>query len=280
MSMIGFQMWEPYRQSLMAEHRFYIEQAHKRLLSQFSDIEAEADEAAQAYLERNAPNFDPDRDDPAYCQEAAGDAAIEFYQLLNNMHDATRLSVVAGMFHQWDKELRDWMLIEIKHWHHGPKATQAIWKMNFSQCMELLDAIGFDVEKHVFYAQLDAMRLVINVFKHGNGSSLKELREKFPEFMPDPLQGMSANWEPFDLINHTHLKVADQHIDQFSDAILDFWKAIPSQLFLTDTMNFPEWFEKAILKDQAGYSMARAPNILVTDPTTRAQCENTKRSTL
>ena len=40
-----FQMWGPFRQSLIDGHLFYVEQARKRLLTQFENIEAEADKA-------------------------------------------------------------------------------------------------------------------------------------------------------------------------------------------------------------------------------------------
>lgn len=56
-----FQMWEPFRQSLIAGHLFYVEQARKRLLSQFDDIDAEADRAAADWLQNNSHRFDPDR---------------------------------------------------------------------------------------------------------------------------------------------------------------------------------------------------------------------------
>jgi len=42
-----FQMWGPFRQSLIDGHLFYVGQARKRLLSQFDDIEADADRAAE-----------------------------------------------------------------------------------------------------------------------------------------------------------------------------------------------------------------------------------------
>lgn len=60
-----FQMWGPFRQSLIAGHLFYVEQARRRLLSQFGDIEAEADKAAEDWLRRSSGRFDPDRHDPA-----------------------------------------------------------------------------------------------------------------------------------------------------------------------------------------------------------------------
>ena len=57
-----FQMWGPFRQSLIDGHLFYVEQARKRLLTQFENIEAEADKASEDWLENNSHRFDPDRD--------------------------------------------------------------------------------------------------------------------------------------------------------------------------------------------------------------------------
>ena len=93
-----FQMWGPFRQSLIAGHLFYVEQAGKRLLTQFEDIEAEADKAAEEWLEKSRDRFDPDRHDPGDFYEAANDAGIEFYGLLSDMREQTTLGVVAGMF--------------------------------------------------------------------------------------------------------------------------------------------------------------------------------------
>ena len=43
MSMVLFQMGEPIRARLIRGHKFYVEQAQKRLLSQFQNIEEESD---------------------------------------------------------------------------------------------------------------------------------------------------------------------------------------------------------------------------------------------
>jgi hypothetical protein len=50
-----FQMWEPFRQSVIEENRFYLEQAKGKLLSQFNDIDKEADAAGERWLEDQAP---------------------------------------------------------------------------------------------------------------------------------------------------------------------------------------------------------------------------------
>lgn len=250
MSVMGFQMWEPHRQDLMAEHRFYVEQARKRLLSQFENLEAEADKAAEEHLEKMSIHFNPDKHDPSDFYEAAHDKGIEFYQLLSDMHENTRLSVVAGMFHQWDKKLRDWIVREMHHWHHGENAAGSIWKVDVSALMDFLVAFGFNVKALPCYERLDAMRLVVNVFKHGNGRSLDELKESFPEFISDPFGGDSDHQFFLHYLEHTDMKVSDAHLGQFSEAILDFWLAVPNEIYLTDELVVPNWFEKAFLKDR------------------------------
>lgn len=251
MRVMGFQMWEPFRQSLMVEHRFYVEQARKRLLSQFGNMEAEAEKAAEEHLEKMSIHFNPDKHDSSDFYEAAHEKSIEFYQLLSDMHEATRLSVTAGMFHQWDKNLRDWIVREMHHWHHGENAIRAIWKADFPAIMDFLVAFGFDVKALPSYARLDAMRLVVNVFKHGNGRSLDELKKSFPEFISDPLGGDGAHQFLLQYSDHTDMKVSVAHLDQFSEAILDFWKAVPKEIFLREETDAPKFFENAVLKDRA-----------------------------
>ena len=102
----------PFRQELISNHKFYVEQARKRLLSQFEDVSGEADKFAEEWLSKADQWFDPDRHDPDEFQEQAYDKSITFYGLLTDMHDQTRLSVIAGMYHEWDKQLRDWLSLE------------------------------------------------------------------------------------------------------------------------------------------------------------------------
>lgn len=250
-SRLLFQMWEPFRQNLMAEHRFYVEQAHKRLLSQFENMEAEADKAAKKHLEEMSINFNPDLHDPAAFYEDANDKGIEFYQLLSDMHEDTRLGVVAGMFHQWDKNLRKWIIQEIHHWHHGENARSTIWKTDVPALMDFLVGFGFNVKTLPSYDRLDAMRLVVNVFKHGNGRSLEDLKKSFPELIPNPLGTDSDHQFFFQYSDHTDMKVTDAHLIQFSEAILDFWKTVPKEIFFSDGLDLPDWFDKTLKKDRA-----------------------------
>ncbi|TDX22186.1 hypothetical protein [Rhodovulum visakhapatnamense] len=246
-----FQMWGPFRQSLIDGHIFYVEQARKRLLTQFENIEAEADKASEDWLENNSHRFDPDRDDPGSFYEAAGEAGIEFYRLLSDMRDQTQLSVVAGMFHEWDKQLRDWLVAEVRHWHRGDLTAEKIWKASFSDLADLLEGLGWKIRSTGYFKLLDACRLVVNVYKHGKGTSLDDLKKSFPEYLPDPNAGTRLTRASIDFLDYTYLKVSDVQFQAFSDAIVSFWKDVPENISESDVTSVPAWFEKAILKDRA-----------------------------
>lgn len=122
-----FDMYEPFRRSLIDTHMFYVEQARNGLLAQFKNLESEADAYETSYLEASSQGFDPDKHDPADCYETAFQQSVNFYILLCNMRDQTILSVVAGMYHQWDKQFREWLTKEALHWTDSQEFLKQIW---------------------------------------------------------------------------------------------------------------------------------------------------------
>lgn len=244
-----FQMWEPFRQSLIAGHLFYVEQARKRLLSQFDDIDAEADRAAAEWLQNNSHRFDPDRHAPGDFEERAYEAAIEFHDLITDLRKQTYLSVVAGMFHEWEKQLRDWLVREIQHWHRGENVKQAVWKQDLGKIFDLLEGLGWSVRSTTYFPILDACRLVVNVYKHGEGNSLVELKQKCPEYLDDSLSQVGELSLGTDYLDHTNLEVTDEQIQAFSDAIVAFWNGVPENIFNEEKITIPDWFERAMNQD-------------------------------
>ncbi|MER9764158.1 hypothetical protein [Mesorhizobium sp. M0138] len=245
-----FKMWGPHRLSLIKGHQFYVEQVRKRLLSQFANMEAEAEKASEELVEQSSGRFDPDRHDPSEFYEAANDAGIEFYQLLSDMRDQTRLNVIAGMFHEWEKQLRDWLVREIQHWHQGETPIAKVWSADFGKIADLLESLGWRIRSTDYFTTLDACRLVVNVYKHGDGPALKDLKLKHPEYLEDRLSG-SGLPGTLDLVDYTNLKVSDDQFQAFSDAIVAFWRDVPASVAGSEISKPPEWFKKAILGDRA-----------------------------
>lgn len=244
-----FQMWEPFRDSLIEEHRFYLDQGKKKLLSQFNEIDKEADEAAERWLESRGLYFNPDRDDPAADFENAYHEGIEYYRLLSEMRDQTRLSLVAGMFHVWDKQLRSWLVKEIHHWHDGDVTLKKVWSANFDEIAGLLDATGLASKDTAYMERLSAYRYVVNVYKHGDGPAFEKLKAKHPEFLRTSL----SDEIPSELlwVDFTSLTISEAQLDELSMAITEFWKRMPLEVCFSQVDTVPEWFEKARAKDFA-----------------------------
>jgi len=244
-----FQMWGPFRQSLIASHLFYVEQAKKRLLSQFLDIESEAEKATEAWLEESGRRFNPDFHDPGDFYEAAHHAGIEFYELLTDMRDQTKLSVLAGMYHEWDKQLRKWLTDEIRHWHTGDGLASKVWTVDFGKLADLLENLGWSIRNKDYFSKLDACRLIVNVYKHGKGNSLNDLKKSYPEYLPGPLDSLRNQFLGLDLLDYNNLLVSDDQLQSFSGSIVAFWKDVPENIFDSDDISAPAWFESARLRD-------------------------------
>lgn len=245
-----FHMWQPAKTMLIERHKFFIEQAQKRLLSQFTNLENEAKQAAEEWLERAGRSFNPDRDDPGSFEEAAYHEGISFHQQLEDMRDSVRLSIVAGMFHEWDKQLRDWLVREILHWHRGNEVQGRIWAQDFGGLIDLFASFGWDIKSKPYFAALDACRLVVNVYKHGDGGSFRDLKQCYPQFLESPLKVLGVAGIEGDFIDYTNLKVSEDQINDFSNAIIAFWKDVPERIHDDQIGEVPTWFEKAWLKDQ------------------------------
>ncbi|HBL94455.1 MAG TPA: hypothetical protein DHV57_19565 [Hyphomonas sp.] len=246
---VAFQMWKPFRQRLIKSHTFYFEQARQRLLSRFENIDTEAEQEMDDWLIETSHLFDPDRDDPADSYEAASEVGIEFYELLTEMRDRTRLSVIAGMFHEWDKQLRDWLCSEIMRWHSGEILRQRVWSVDFTKIMDLLEAFGWEIRKTTYHQNLDGCRVLVNVYKHGDGKSFQDLRAYYPRYIEVPCSDPAHLEWSRGLADYTNLKVTVQDIEAISDAIVTFWESVPENVYVSQVINLPSWFEVALHKD-------------------------------
>lgn len=248
---VFLQMWGPTRAHLIANHEFYVAEAKRRLLDQFDDegMKVDAKRHADAWLAERAKYFNPDRHDPADHYEQAWDEEISFYQSLEGLRDSTRLSIIAGMFHEWEKQLRDWLGRELGHHGLGKHPHDAVWRVTFDDLIDLLISCQWDVRGAAFFRDLQTCQLVTNVYKHGNGPSFVALKELAPEIAgkrPDlPAFFVSA-------LDYTAMDVTDADLDRFAAAITEFWRGLPENIFFSQVSKPPQWLERALRKEQKG----------------------------
>lgn len=210
---------------ILEPHTFYVLQANTRLLSQFSDIQKEAEFVEQQRLEFLSKHFDPERDDEGDVFEDAYQEGISHWLDLNEMHNTVTLALTAGMFHQFDKQLRDKTARELSTWNAGRNVDETVWDMGFPSLIKLLEWVGIEITSQPFYEKIDACRLVVNVYKHGNGDAHDELIKKYPVYYPSRYK----NPRPYSWMKarHDELKVSSTQFNEFAEAITQFWENIP-----------------------------------------------------
>ncbi|WP_180028085.1 hypothetical protein [Acinetobacter sp. YH16032] len=246
MSEILLQMWEPQRQSIIESHQFYVEQAKSRLLLKFDNIEEESERYVEEWLDKRSKNyFDPDFHDPAEIYEQANDEMVDFYLNLQELHKNVLFSILSGMFHKWEKELREWLINEMRHWRGAKKLREKIWSLNIKQIFDLFKDFGWDIYSEPFFEKLDTCRVLVNVYKHGNGNSFEELKQKYPEYIVDPLASSNKNYSTeLQYLDHTNVEFENKHLDIFEESITNFWKSVPQNIFEEDVISIPNWLQK------------------------------------
>ena len=138
------------------------------------------------------------------------------------MHCQTCLSVIAGMFHNWDKKLRDWLTTELAHSFPEQNIRVAIWKVNFQGIFDLLECLNWPIRSKQYFKRLDACRLVVNVYKHGFGDSFEDLKKNHRNFLDNVFGDTMNEEERNDYLDYRNLKVNDTDIEGFSEEVIEF----------------------------------------------------------
>ena len=105
---------EGQRQLILEKHDFYLDQFNARVLSQLRDIGGEADRLTNAEYERlGALPGDGSKSLEEIAEEAM-ERGQTLYGLLSVLRKQMLLGALAGLYHQWDKELREFIEREIR----------------------------------------------------------------------------------------------------------------------------------------------------------------------
>ena len=225
-------------------HEFYVSEARRRLLSQFGDLEQEAEKREQQFLETTAEYFDQDNDDPMAAYEQAYHEGIYYVRSLLEMQNTVLLALTAGMYHQFDKKLREHTIKELSNWCERELITPMIWNLTFHQLIDLLEWIGLTINGTEYGERIKACNLVVNVYKHGDGPAHQTLSVDHPEYYPNPTDVRGTQIVP----NHDDLHVSEDQFVDFANAITAFWNAVPEDCYYSDLREEPKWLDRVVTR--------------------------------
>lgn len=173
----------------------------------------------------------------------ADDIANEHYHLLIDIHERSRLSVLTGIYHEWEKQFRTSILDNMKHWRCSESALSRIRTANVRELAKFFVTLGWNFEEKCYYQKLDGCRLIVNVSKHDDGTSLNQLKKHYSKYLINSSQRLNGMLSDMNHLGHTALKINDEHIREFSEAITEFWQDVPEQIVNVPEASLPNWFE-------------------------------------
>jgi hypothetical protein len=163
--------------------------------------------------------------------DAATDAMHEFYSSLSELKKQMHLGTLAGLYHQWEKNLRDFLEHELNHYLLKEQADKHAWYGDIAKVFDLLNEFGWDCRSAFFWEKLNACRLAVNAYKHRKGASLGELGRNHQEHLKHPFPEKLRSTRPSSVINYEWLEVSEAQFDEIACALRAFWEHFPDRLY-------------------------------------------------
>lgn len=153
------------------------------VLPAFGNIEARADQMANDYYNRigSQPAGEDCDIDMGSVAEDAQDYGVNWYQMMISLRQTMLNLLAAGLFHLVEQQLAS-ISRDASFWAMPLKDTKlavvAEWYSKYLR-LNLMTLSSWPI--------IDELRLVANSVKHGEGSSMQQLRDLRPELFTNPV---------------------------------------------------------------------------------------------
>lgn len=201
--------------------KVYCSWVEERLIPNFGDYEIEFERAREGFLDNPETPYNPqiyiDYDD---YEEDAYDHAQGYISVLAQTNGYMLGMAIAGLYHMWEKQLIQHLEEEM------PDALYSNLRVptNWEGIKRVFKAHSTPFEELPFYDDLNELRLVTNVAKHGSGSSFKRLQSIEADIlsMQDQRVEFPTTGGTYSLLR-ADIYPREEHYQRYKKAVLDFW---------------------------------------------------------
>ena len=217
---ISIEMVVHYTTKFRSEIEVIVDTLENRLLTNFLNLEAEAEEATEEawnkYMSQPASEYE--HHDPGDFAEAAQEVGIDLYQLLTGIRQGIINLFALALFHCFEQQVALFRERELRF---------TVIKDNQGELNAFkrqLKYLGVDITNFESWDKIKELRLVANVAKHAEGRSAEKLRCIRPSLLEQSLIGVDSFSLPVrqPLIGED-LYVSIQDIKDYRDYLIGFW---------------------------------------------------------
>ena len=193
----------------------------------FENIDEEAEEHGNEFFNNACGHGDPETIDPGDFAEEAMDRAYKHWEFLNHGKYVLLASWHVALYEAFEQQLRSYLYRELSH-DFDLSINHVFSK--FNDMKKILFLYQIDLASLKGLKQIDHLRLLCNVIKHGEGASTNDLRKKRPDLIKT-----HGDIELLDLYDSSLLEevleISEKTLVEFGNAIKDFWGSFPERSF-------------------------------------------------
>lgn len=231
-------LYRKLRERFQKPYDYYLDVYFNKVVLVFNNLEEEADEIAQSHYEELGQYFNPDIHDESDFADSAFEKGLEYYEAVSLIKYNSKLMWFSTMYQFWEQQVRKFLYDEIKqsgitlcnekgqeidfknYCSHGIKGIKREFKH-----------FGYDIEKMERWSDIDELRLLANVIKHGDGGAATSLEELRPEFFRSEITEYNLMKSYRTVLNEQVLNVNDTELIKYKEALQSFWEELPERLY-------------------------------------------------
>lgn len=196
----------------------------------FENIDTEAEEHGNSFFNDVLFHSHQEAIDPSDLAEEAMDRTFKHWEFLNHGRYVLTASWHVALYEAFEQQVRHYLYRELSH---DFDLTISEIASKFDDFKKILVLYKIDFSSLKGLKQIDHLRLVCNIIKHGEGESAKDLRKKRPDLI--------KNFDDIELLElygssllDEVLEINEKTLVEFGNAIGEFWNSFPERSFCED----------------------------------------------
>jgi len=229
-------LYDSLRSKFKEPYRLYIDTYTKRIALVFDNIEEEASQIADEHF-REMGTYFPEYHDEGDFAEDAWEKGLEHYEGLSLIRYNTKLMWISTMYQFWEQQVRKFLFEEISRTHkmYDKKNNEITFKSfctrGINEIKEAFLKFDYNLETLTIWSDIDELRLLANVIKHGDGQSASQLEQLKPSFFKSQVSNSNLLELYKSTLTEIVLNINESDFLRYGNALIVFWDELPERMY-------------------------------------------------
>ncbi|MED4551905.1 hypothetical protein P9305_04170 [Lysinibacillus capsici] len=231
-------LYKQLRERFQRPYDYYADVYFNKVAVVFSNLEEEADKIARSHYEELGQYFNPEIHDESNFVDSAFEKGLEYYEAVSLVRYNSKLMWFSTMYQFWEQQVRKFLYDEIKKSGItlcNEKGKEIEFKdfctNGIRDIKSWFKHFDYDIEKIENWSDINELRLLANVIKHGDGGAATTLEKLRPDFFKSEISDYNLMKSHRTVLNEQVLNINDSELIKYKEALQSFWGELPERLY-------------------------------------------------